>query len=95
MSCIGVLDGTLSVGDFVFLQTILGMAFAPLFNLGNIYIRFQESIVELRDVVDLMNVPRQVTEVKDAVPLVWKQGDLQLQNITYAIGDRFVSLCFT
>lgn len=87
----GVLDGSLTIGDVVFLQTILGMAFAPLFNMGNIYIRFQESIVELRDVVELMNVPRLVTEKPDAAPMVWKNGDIQLKNISYKIGDRFVN----
>lgn len=46
LSGLGVVDGSLTPGDVIFLQSILGMSFAPLFNMGNMYIKFQESLVE-------------------------------------------------
>lgn len=95
MSSCAVLNGTLTLGDVVFLQTILGMAFVPLFNLGNLYIKFQESIVELKDVVKLLEVKRVVSELPDAAALEWKDPTIRLENVTYKIEDRYIMKNFS
>ena len=88
MACMGVINGTLTVGDVVFLNTVLAMAYAPLFNLGNMYIRFQESLVELKDVVNLMNLKNSVVEKPDAKALEWSKGRIVFDNISYRYENR-------
>ena len=88
MSCMGVMNGSLTAGDVVFLQTIFGMAFAPLVNLGNLYIRFQESLVELKDVVDLLTIKSEVVEKPGATDLKIVDGRIKFDNVGYTYGNK-------
>lgn len=94
MSCLGVMNGTLTPGDVVFLQTIMAMSYSPLFNLGNMYIRFQESLVELRDVATLLSLEREIIEPENPVELPADISlPIHLNNVTYQYGDRCVDFC--
>lgn len=94
MSCLGVINGTLTAGDVIFLQTIMAMSYGPLFNLGNMYIRFQESIVELRDVAALLSLEREIVEPQNPIELPQEKSlPIHIRDLTYHYGDRCVEYC--
>lgn len=38
--------GALSIGDLVFMKVLIESSYRPLFNMGNLYINFQEIVIE-------------------------------------------------
>lgn len=83
-----VANGTLSPGDLVFLNILMAQIFGPLFNLGNVYRGWQESFIEINELLELLNLKSKITESPNALPLAHKNGTIKLENVDFSFENE-------
>lgn len=74
-------NGTLSAGDIILINNISLQVFAPLFNLGMMYTRWQESFVEINELMALMSLKNSIQEASDAIEFEYKNGTITFENL--------------
>lgn len=62
----GVYWGSLSAGDIILLTNIMMQVFGPLSNLGVIYQKWQESFLEINEMLELFDLKSSVLEKENA-----------------------------
>lgn len=84
MGAFGVANGTLTPGDLAFLQMLMVQIFGPLFNLGNIYRGWQESFVEINELLEMLNIKTKIVESPNAKELEYTKGNIRLENLDFS-----------
>lgn len=85
-----VINGSMSVGDLIFINSLLIQLSIPLNFLGSTYRDIRQSIIDMQNVFDLQNFKTNIKDDVNAVPLIWnptKQQNEQLitfDNVTFA-----------
>jgi ABC-type transport system involved in Fe-S cluster assembly fused permease/ATPase subunit len=88
MLCLwGVYHGTLSAGDIILLTNIMFQVFGPLSNLGMIYQKWQESFLEINELLELFELKSEVVESEDAKEFELKNGDIQFIDTDLSFGN--------
>lgn len=83
----GIKNGTLSAGDIILINNISLQVFAPLFNLGMMYTRWQESFVEINELMQLMALKNKIVEKPDAEPFDFRKGTIEVSGVDLSFGD--------
>jgi len=97
----GVTEGSLSLGDLVLINTMMLQLFLPLNFLGIIYRALKYALADMDMVIKLLQKPIEITDSKDAKPLVLKNTSVEfrqvgfnynedrtiLHDITFKVGD--------
>ena len=87
LCCIhGIKTGTLSAGDIILINNISLQVFGPLFNLGVMYNRWQESFVEINELMQLMSLKNAIVEQSNAREFVFKKGNIRFENVDLSFG---------
>jgi ATP-binding cassette subfamily B protein len=73
----GVVAGSMSLGDFVLINTFMMQLFIPLNFLGFVYREIKGALTNIEKMFDLLNEKSRITEKPDALPL---QADLPEVN---------------
>ncbi|MCP1198005.1 ABC transporter ATP-binding protein/permease [Notoacmeibacter sp. MSK16QG-6] len=84
MSALSVRNGTQSVGDFVFINTILMQLAVPLNFIGFVYREIRQGLADLEQMFGLMDVEEEITDAPDAAPLVIESGAIRFDNVNFA-----------
>ncbi len=84
----GVIDRSLTVGDFVLINTYLIQLYIPLNFLGFVYREIKQSLTDMEAMFDLMNVNADVKDAPAAEPLRPGPGTVEFQNVTFAYDPR-------
>lgn len=85
-------SGSLTVGDFVLINTYIIQLFTPLFFLGSSYRIITQAGTDLERCIMLLNTEVTVKDQDDAVPLVMKEADV----VSSRVGEvRFENVCFS
>ncbi|RLQ87618.1 ABCB family ABC transporter ATP-binding protein/permease [Notoacmeibacter ruber] len=84
MSVIAVRAGTQSVGDFVFINTILMQLAVPLNFIGFVYREIRQGLADLEQMFGLLDVDEEVQDAPDATPLVVEEGAIRFDDVHFA-----------
>ncbi|MBE7185421.1 MAG: ABC transporter ATP-binding protein/permease [Methylobacterium mesophilicum] len=84
MSAREVMAGTQTVGDFVFINTMLMQLAVPLNFIGSIYREVRQGLTDIEQMFDLLDVPQEVQDVPGALPLAVGEGRIEFRNVSFA-----------
>ncbi len=84
----GVIDRTLTVGDFVLINTYLIQLYIPLNFLGFVYREIKQALTDMEAMFRLMNVDADVKDSPTAAPLQPGPGAVQFEHVTFAYDPR-------
>ncbi|HEX7651317.1 MAG TPA: ABC transporter ATP-binding protein [Candidatus Paceibacterota bacterium] len=80
-------DGVLTVGDFVLIQAYILTALEQLWNFGNNIRRIYEAFADATEMVDIMNLPREITDAPGAAQLAPRDGTIEFKDVVFAFSD--------
>ncbi len=84
----GWMQGRLTVGDLVLVNTFLMQLFRPLDLLGWVYRTIRQGLVDMAEMFRLMDTEMEVTDVPGAPALVVREPQLVFDNVTFAYEEE-------
>jgi len=79
----GVVDGTMTLGDLVLVNTMMLQLFIPLNFLGIIYRALKYSLADMDMMLKLLDTEREVKDIKDASDLVVSDAVVRFDNVSF------------
>ena len=98
LAAIGVRDGTMTIGDFVLVNTLLIQLYLPLGFLGFVYREIKQALVDMEAMFRLLAVEKEVEDRPDARVLGVARGEITFDRVCFGYeADREVihDLSFT
>ncbi|MCY3879004.1 MAG: ABC transporter ATP-binding protein/permease [Rhodobacteraceae bacterium] len=83
LAAFGVLNGSLTVGDFVLVNSYMIQITIPLYFLGSVYREIRQSLVDMGDMFDLLDQGYEVGDKPDADELEVKGGRIEFDNVVF------------
>ncbi|HEY0420995.1 MAG TPA: ABC transporter ATP-binding protein/permease, partial [Acetobacteraceae bacterium] len=83
MAARGVLDGSMSVGRFVLVNTYLMQLYQPLNMLGFVYREIKQGLVDMEQMFRLLAVHQEVADKPDAQPLAMPAGEVAFEDVRF------------
>ncbi|MBN7756045.1 ABC transporter ATP-binding protein/permease [Nitratireductor aquimarinus] len=84
LSAYEVMQGTQTVGDFVFINAMLMQLSIPLNFIGFVYREIRQGLTDIEQMFDLLDVSAEVTDKPDARPLEVDQGTVRFHDVRFS-----------
>ena len=84
MTALGVVEGRLTVGDFVLGNTLLLQLFIPLGFLGFVYREVNQGLVDMEKMFELLELGAEVTDSVGASPLAPESWDVEFDHVSFS-----------
>jgi len=84
MAANGVVEGRLTIGDFVLVNTFLIQLYLPLNFLGFVYGQIRQSLIDMDKMFELLDVTAEIKDAPDAKDLVVHQAELEFKHVSFA-----------
>ena len=88
MAGYGVVGGTMTVGDFVLVNSYLVQLYLPLNFLGAAYREIKQSLADMEAMFDLLDVPATVADRPDVSPLVVREARVRFEHVSFGYDPR-------
>ncbi len=88
MAANGVTNGSMTIGDFVLVNTYIFQLYLPLNFLGFVYRQIRQSLTDMEDMFELLDVEQDVSDVKDAPDVEITNGVIKFENISFSYDKR-------
>ncbi|MFM2042475.1 MAG: hypothetical protein RLY86_1051 [Pseudomonadota bacterium] len=88
MAAAGIVDGTLTIGDFVLVNTYLLQLYQPLNLFGFVYRGIKEALNDMEKMFELIGVPQEVTDKPGAPALEAGGGHIRFEGVDFAYDPR-------
>lgn len=83
MSALAVQRGEQTLGDFVFINTMLMQLAVPLNFIGFVYREIRQGLTDIEQMFDLLDVNAEVTDSPDAKPLKVSDGAIRFEDVHF------------
>ncbi len=84
----GVVAGTMTLGDFVLVNTYLMQLYQPLNFLGFVYRQIKQSLTDMEAMFGLLHVHAEIADAEDAPPLAPGPGEVTFDGVTFGYDAR-------
>jgi ABC-type transport system involved in Fe-S cluster assembly fused permease/ATPase subunit len=84
----GIKDGSMTIGDFVLVNSYLLQLFMPLNFLGFVYREIKRSLTDMDAMFDLLNQQQEVYDKEDAPALQCTGGEVVFDNVSFRYDER-------
>jgi ATP-binding cassette subfamily B protein len=84
----GVIRGSMSVGDFVLVNTYLIQLYTPLNFLGFVYREVKQALTDMEQMFDLLDIAADVKDTPGAEPLAPGPGAVEFDRVSFAYDAR-------
>ena len=88
MAALGVIAGTMTVGDFVLVNAYLIQLYMPLNFLGFVYRQIRQSLTDMDAMFGLLKVEREVADKPGAPALAVSGGEVTFDHVNFAYDER-------
>ncbi|TSD87665.1 ABC transporter ATP-binding protein/permease [Mycobacterium sp. KBS0706] len=88
MAAAGIVQGRLTVGDFVLANTYLIQLYLPLNFFGFVYREVKQALVDIEKMFSLLGVPQEVTDAPGAQPLQVQGGTVSFTDVEFGYDPR-------
>ncbi|MFC7334875.1 ABCB family ABC transporter ATP-binding protein/permease [Rhodocista pekingensis] len=88
LAAAGIVEGRLTIGDFVLVNTYLLQLYQPLNIFGFVYRAVREALNDMETMFELLTVAAEVRDRPDARPLVTRGGELRFEAVDFAYDPR-------
>lgn len=89
MAAVAAVAGSMTVGDFVLVNTLLLQLFLPLGFLGFVYREVTQGFVDMEKMFELMNAHSQIKDAPGAPDLTAENWDIEFDHVDFGYGaDR-------
>ncbi|MGI4852074.1 MAG: ABCB family ABC transporter ATP-binding protein/permease [Janthinobacterium lividum] len=88
MAALGVVNKTLTLGDFVLLNTYLIQLYLPLNILGFAYREIKMSLINIEQMFNLLQEKKEIQEISEAPSLCLKEGEVIFKNVSFFYNDN-------
>ncbi|MGV3576232.1 MAG: ABCB family ABC transporter ATP-binding protein/permease [Devosia sp.] len=83
MAILGVMDGRLTLGDFVLLNTFLMQVYRPLNFIGFVYRELRQGLTDIEEMFKLLDKDPEITDKPDAKPLAVTGPIIRFEDVTF------------
>ncbi len=88
MAANGIVQGTMSLGDFVLVNTYLLQLYQPLNFFGVVYREIKQSLTDIESMVTLLGVDREVDDAPGARALAVDGAELRFEGVEFGYDPR-------
>ncbi|UXN05345.1 ABCB family ABC transporter ATP-binding protein/permease [Bartonella sp. HY761] len=82
-----IANGTQTIGDFVFINTLMIQLSIPMNFIGFIYREVRQGLTDIEQMFDLLDVPQEITDKADAKPLTVEGGTIRFDEVKFAYDE--------
>jgi len=88
LSARGIVQGTMTVGDFVLANTYLMQLYQPLNLFGFVYREIKQALIDIEEMFRILSVSPEITDLPGASELIVGSGSIRFDKISFSYDVR-------